>query len=381
MFKKRVKKNNQADINIAKDDLENKNNDDNDDQNMQIIKKKDKKLNQNPDLQQNGNGNNQKEIESDKYTFSKEMQGNKIDHATYDVKGNYNERQILLEKIRTQQDKGQEGEINLNEDEFDKDGVKFYKGKKAYEKQKTEEQIRQAKYLGTMGPMFQQSNVKMTSTIDYNPELCKDYKETGRCNFGDTCLYIHDRTDYKSGWEQEQDHRKKLRQKQLNGGHAEESTDEEDMEYAEKLDTLKVPVYCPICDERFKEPIMTQCKHFFCESCALQHYSKSPQCFTCGQKTNGAFQDADKEIAKIRTQKRLTQKLRNQYRKSVNKPELSESEETENSDEEENQEGQENNSQNDKKRKAQEDLENEFLNANLKVKNNNFKLQTTDWNY
>lgn len=43
----------------------------------------------------------------------------------------------------------------------------------------------------------------MTSTIDYNPELCKDYKETGRCNFGDTCLYIHDRTDYKSGWEQE----------------------------------------------------------------------------------------------------------------------------------------------------------------------------------
>lgn len=62
------------------------------------------------------------------------MQGNKIDHATYDVKGNYNERQILLDKIRTQQDKGQEGEINLNEDEFDKDGVKFYKGKKAYEK-------------------------------------------------------------------------------------------------------------------------------------------------------------------------------------------------------------------------------------------------------
>lgn len=32
-------------------------------------------------------------------------------------------------------------------------------------------------------------------------EICKDYKETGYCSFGDSCKFIHDRGDYKSGWE------------------------------------------------------------------------------------------------------------------------------------------------------------------------------------
>ncbi len=35
--------------------------------------------------------------------------------------------------------------------------------------------------------------------------LCKDYHDTGYCCFGDSCLYIHDRGDYKSGWELEKE--------------------------------------------------------------------------------------------------------------------------------------------------------------------------------
>ena len=32
--------------------------------------------------------------------------------------------------------------------------------------------------------------------------LCsQDYKETGYCGFGDACKFMHDRGDYKSGWE------------------------------------------------------------------------------------------------------------------------------------------------------------------------------------
>ena len=41
--------------------------------------------------------------------------------------------------------------------------------------------------------------------MDYNPSLCKDYHDTGYCCFGDSCLYIHDRGDYKSGWELEKE--------------------------------------------------------------------------------------------------------------------------------------------------------------------------------
>lgn len=43
----------------------------------------------------------------------------------------------------------------------------------------------------------------MTCNFDYNPSLCKDFKETGSCTFGASCLYIHDRGDYKMGWEME----------------------------------------------------------------------------------------------------------------------------------------------------------------------------------
>jgi hypothetical protein len=39
--------------------------------------------------------------------------------------------------------------------------------------------------------------------FDYQPDICKDYKETGFCSYGDSCKFLHDRGDYKSGWELE----------------------------------------------------------------------------------------------------------------------------------------------------------------------------------
>lgn len=50
------------------------------------------------------------------------------------------------------------------------------------------------------------SNVKFSCTFDFNPMLCKDYHDTGYCTFGDSCIYIHDRGDYKSGWEMEKEY-------------------------------------------------------------------------------------------------------------------------------------------------------------------------------
>ena len=42
-----------------------------------------------------------------------------------------------------------------------------------------------SKWSGPSKP--QASNVRMISRFDYQPDVCKDYKETGRCGYGDSC--------------------------------------------------------------------------------------------------------------------------------------------------------------------------------------------------
>jgi RING finger protein 113A len=70
----------------------------------------------------------------------------------------------------------------------------------------TEEQLRKKKTSGTLrGPQVAQKGKRVTSRVDYNPERCKDYYEHGYCPFGDTCIYIHDRGDYKNGAQLDQE--------------------------------------------------------------------------------------------------------------------------------------------------------------------------------
>lgn len=54
----------------------------------------------------------------------------------------------------------------------------------------------------SIGPQkINPANLRAYHMIDYKPDICKDYKETGYCGYGDTCKFMHDRTDYKSGYE------------------------------------------------------------------------------------------------------------------------------------------------------------------------------------
>ena len=46
----------------------------------------------------------------------------------------------------------------------------------------------------TIKPMRAPTNVRSTVRWDYEPMLCKDFKETGYCGFGDTCKFMHDRS-------------------------------------------------------------------------------------------------------------------------------------------------------------------------------------------
>uniref|UniRef100_A0A8C9LBL9 RING finger protein 113A n=1 Tax=Pavo cristatus TaxID=9049 RepID=A0A8C9LBL9_PAVCR len=130
------------------------------------------------------------------------------------------------------------------------------------------------------GPIRAPEHLRATVRWDYQPDICKDYKETGFCGFGDSCKFLHDRSDYKHGWQIE---------RELDEGrygvndeeNYEVSSDEEDM-----------PFKCFICRSSFKNPVVTKCRHYFCESCALQHYRKSQRCYVCDKQTNGVFNPA-----------------------------------------------------------------------------------------
>lgn len=92
----------------------------------------------------------------------------------------------------------------------------------------TKEQLQKKKTSGTLrGSQAPGTKAKEVVTrVDYNPERCKDYYEHGYCAFGDTCIYIHDRGDYKSGYQLDQEWEAKQRKK-LAGADSEEESDYE----------------------------------------------------------------------------------------------------------------------------------------------------------
>ncbi|KAF7801286.1 zinc finger CCCH domain-containing protein 1 [Senna tora] len=48
------------------------------------------------------------------------------------------------------------------------------------------------------GPLRASPYIRVSVRIDHQLDICKDYKETGYCGYGDSCKFMHDRTDYKS---------------------------------------------------------------------------------------------------------------------------------------------------------------------------------------
>ncbi|KAF9578528.1 hypothetical protein BGW38_005621 [Lunasporangiospora selenospora] len=143
-----------------------------------------------------------------------------------------------------------------------------------------------------VGPMRASANIRVTNRFDYQPDICKDYKETGFCGYGDSCIYMHDRGDYKAGWQLDQEWEEEQRKKKLaliaGVDEEEESSSDED----------DVPFACILCREEFKLPVVTKCGHYFCEKCALKRYAKSPKCAACQTPTAGIFNAAPKDFMK-----------------------------------------------------------------------------------
>jgi RING finger protein 113A len=65
-----------------------------------------------------------------------------------------------------------------------------------------------------------------------------------------------------------------------------------------------VPFVCLICRADYEDPVVTKCGHYFCLSCALKRYKKSPNCVVCAAGTNGIFNKAKEFEKKLQAKRK-----------------------------------------------------------------------------
>ncbi len=139
------------------------------------------------------------------------------------------------------------------------------------------------------GPMRQSNTIAAISSYDYQPDVCKDYRDSGRCRWGDNCKFLHDRGGYKSGAQMERDWNAKQKEKQAllakgltTSGSAETS--------GGPSNPHGYPSACPVCEQPFTDPVVTSCNHYSCEACALKHFREAQgKCPVCKGLTHGIF--------------------------------------------------------------------------------------------
>ena len=157
-----------------------------------------------------------------------------------------------------------------------------------------------------VGPVKAPTNIRTITVTDFAPDVCKDYKQTGFCGFGDSCKFLHAREDYKQGWELDKDWEIGTKGKR----HGTKALANDDAGSDEDDAALEgIPFACIICKKPYTNPIITKCGHYFCEKCALQRYRKSPSCAACGAGTGGVFNGA-KGLKRLLDKKRERAKQR-----------------------------------------------------------------------
>ena len=186
------------------------------------------------------------------------------------------------------------------------EGEAVYKGQGAYKSYVAKDAAKAvANKSGTLGPVRAPAFLRATVRFDYKPDICKDYKETGYCGFGDSCIFLHDRGDYKSGWQLEKEwdteqakKKKRIEEsvKAMADGEDRPSADDDEENYEIDLDApdAALPFACHLCREPFTNPVGTACGHYFCSACILEHSKASPKCPVCGKETYGVYNKADK---------------------------------------------------------------------------------------
>lgn len=294
-FKKRVNRQvNQRKRNVPKDDSE----DESSEEDTTVVNKL-KRTNKNPLIQatssfsQSLRRSRQKQDDSDEEDINELVNITFKSKRTAESEGPRDMGATAVIETETEKDKDAQSIFEraqkVNEETKGKEDDKIYRGLHNYTQYITKKDTPQGNASSGFvrkGPVRAPENIRSTVRWDYQPDLCKDYKETGFCGFGDSCKFLHDRTDYKAGWQIELE---------MSRGTFNEA---DDNQYLIKDDDDDLPFRCFICRKSFKSPVVTKCKHYFCEKCAIDNYRKSTRCFVCGVQTMGVFNPA-KEIIKL----------------------------------------------------------------------------------
>ncbi|KAJ0963007.1 hypothetical protein J5N97_028129 [Dioscorea zingiberensis] len=251
-----------------------------------------------------GDGGSQKDSSVFRFESSSEIQVHNDSRATATLETETDfsrDARAIRERVLKQADdalKGKKAKPSGDE--------KVYKGIHGYTDYKAgfrrEQTVAGEKAGGAHGPLRASAHIRSSARFDYQPDICKDYKETGYCGFGDACKFMHDRGDYKSGWqlEKEWEEVEKARKKGLAmGGEDGRGADVDD----EDDDEDELPFACHICRQPFEDPVVTKCKHYFCEHCALKHHAKNKKCFVCNKPTLGIFNTAHEIKKKMAEEK------------------------------------------------------------------------------
>lgn len=167
----------------------------------------------------------------------------------------------------------------------------------------TSTKVRANKLLA--GPIRASANIRTTCRFDYQPDICKDYKDTGFCGFGDSCIYLHDRGDQLSGWqldqkwEEEQKKKKDAQQKQVESFLKQSEGAGKQQNNQDPNDGL--PFACHICRSFFENPVRSNCCHYFCEKCLLESMkTNGTLCPICSKDTAGVYHEPTKLLSKKR---------------------------------------------------------------------------------
>ncbi|CAB3236304.1 unnamed protein product [Arctia plantaginis] len=270
---------------------EEKSNSSSDDQNVVIPQKRPQKNNPNiqstsgggtrstkPQIDDDDSANSDEETVKQRTTLSVQQQRENAT-ATYELDTEHDkDAQAIFEKAQ-----------KINEELHGQADDKVYRGINNYAqyyKKRDTAAGNASSGLVRKGPIRAPANLRATVRWDYQPDICKDYKETGFCGFGDSCKFLHDRSDYKHGWQLE---REEAEAKAAGGDSDYEVSSDEDL-----------PFRCFICRNSFTDPVVTKCKHYFCEKCALENYKKSTRCFICNAQTSGMFNPAKELEVKLK---------------------------------------------------------------------------------
>ncbi|GMI21905.1 hypothetical protein TrCOL_g10863 [Triparma columacea] len=251
------------------------------------------------DSQTNNNQNNNQTNDKDSvlYSYAASSSASKLERQKGDAFRTLTSESASSRDARSMH----EEKVRLMDAGLTNDETGEYRGMNAYSGiiKKSVDSIRANKHTGKHGALRANTFVRTTSRFDYQPDVCKDYKETGFCGFGDTCIFMHDRTDMKKGWELEEEWERKVKErrekeeKALKGLLGEEEGGDEEEEGGVNNG---LPFACGICRNHFEDPVVTTCGHYFCGKCGRGRYKVDKSCHACGKDVGGVFNEARKLV-------------------------------------------------------------------------------------